>query len=192
MMDELEKGPWPSFVSDIKREALHRRKLGQENLMMPMEACEDLLGIVELSVPEPDSSKGMAWQGSLLSQGSDNEDLDSDTLRSFYFGYAWGYDFLECGAEITPMIEYFKEHDLRKIAKIITKLEKRKKPITYEAIGSRIKLGLKKLNALKNVTKDLEIKRNAELYYEIFSILKRNNSLHHTQSKKLVKKEIQA
>jgi len=49
MLDELEKGPWPSFVSDIKREALHRKKLGQDNLMMPMDACEDLLGIVELS-----------------------------------------------------------------------------------------------------------------------------------------------
>jgi len=27
--DDLEKGPWPSFVADAKREALHRRKLGQ-------------------------------------------------------------------------------------------------------------------------------------------------------------------
>ena len=27
MLDELETGPWPSFVSDIKREALHRHKL---------------------------------------------------------------------------------------------------------------------------------------------------------------------
>jgi sulfite reductase alpha subunit len=43
MLDELEKGPWPSFVSDIKREALHRKKLGQDNLMVPMEVCEDLL-----------------------------------------------------------------------------------------------------------------------------------------------------
>jgi sulfite reductase alpha subunit len=49
MMDELEKGPWPSFVSDIKREALHRKKLGQDNLLMPMDACEDLLGQVEMS-----------------------------------------------------------------------------------------------------------------------------------------------
>ena len=49
MMEELEKGPWPSFVSDIKREALHRKKLGQDNLLMPMDACEDLLGQVEMS-----------------------------------------------------------------------------------------------------------------------------------------------
>src|SRR4030065_2621352 len=46
MLDELEKGPWPSFVSDIKREALHRKKLGQGNLMMPMEAWGGFLGIV--------------------------------------------------------------------------------------------------------------------------------------------------
>jgi sulfite reductase alpha subunit len=52
MLDELEKGPWPSFVSDIKREALHRKKLGQDTLMIPMEACEDLLGVVELSYKE--------------------------------------------------------------------------------------------------------------------------------------------
>jgi sulfite reductase alpha subunit len=52
MLDELEKGPWPSFVSDIKREALHRKKLGQDNLLIPMEQCEDLLGQVELSYRE--------------------------------------------------------------------------------------------------------------------------------------------
>jgi sulfite reductase alpha subunit len=52
MLDELEKGPWPSFVSDIKREALHRKKLGQDNLLIPLEVCEDLLGVVELSYKE--------------------------------------------------------------------------------------------------------------------------------------------
>ena len=52
MLDELEKGPWPSFVSDIKREALHRHKLGQDNLMIPAEICDDLLGVVELSYKE--------------------------------------------------------------------------------------------------------------------------------------------
>lgn len=49
MLEELEKGPWPSFVSDIKREALHRKKLGQENLQMGVEVMEDLLGLVELA-----------------------------------------------------------------------------------------------------------------------------------------------
>ncbi len=52
MLDELEKGPWPSFVSDLKREALHRKKLGQDNLLIPMEVCEDELGVVELSYKE--------------------------------------------------------------------------------------------------------------------------------------------
>src|SRR4030043_823175 len=52
LLDELEKGPWPSFVSDIKREALHRHKLGQDNLMIPAEAVDDLLGVVELSYKE--------------------------------------------------------------------------------------------------------------------------------------------
>ena len=52
MLDDLEKGPWPSFVSDIKREALHRQKLGQDNLLIPLEVCDDLLGVVELSYKE--------------------------------------------------------------------------------------------------------------------------------------------
>lgn len=52
MLDELEKGPWPSFVSDLKREALHRKKLGQDNLLIPQEAVDDLLGVVELSYHE--------------------------------------------------------------------------------------------------------------------------------------------
>jgi sulfite reductase alpha subunit len=47
--EDLEKGPWPSVMSDIKREALHRKKLGQENLQMGVECCEDLLGQQELS-----------------------------------------------------------------------------------------------------------------------------------------------
>jgi len=38
LLDELEKGPWPSFVSDIKQMA----EKGKE-------ACEDLLGVLELS-----------------------------------------------------------------------------------------------------------------------------------------------
>lgn len=90
----------------------------------------------------------------------------------------------------TAMIEYFKEHDLRKIAKTISELEGRKKQINYEAIGSRIKLGLRKLKVLREATQEQEVKDKANLYFEIFSILKRNNSLHHTQSKKRVKKEI--
>lgn len=49
MIGELEKGPWPSFISDIKREALHRSKLPKDKMMIPQECCEDLLGQLELS-----------------------------------------------------------------------------------------------------------------------------------------------
>ena len=89
----------------------------------------------------------------------------------------------------TAMMEYFKGHDLRKIAKKISVDENRKRQIHYEAIGSRIKLGLKKLTSLKN-DKNEEIKKHAQLYFEVFSALKRHNSLHHTQSKKKIDKEI--
>jgi sulfite reductase alpha subunit len=49
MCEELETGPWPSFVSDAKREALHRKKLGQDRLLMHVDAVEDLLGQLEVS-----------------------------------------------------------------------------------------------------------------------------------------------
>lgn len=49
MVEELEKGPWTSFVSDIKREALHRSKLPDDKTMIPKECCEDLLGQLEIS-----------------------------------------------------------------------------------------------------------------------------------------------
>ncbi|HDQ40769.1 MAG TPA: dissimilatory-type sulfite reductase subunit alpha [Desulfonatronum sp.] len=53
LLDELEKGPWPSFVSDIKREAASRAK-NEKNVefQIPAEVCEDLLGVVELSYHE--------------------------------------------------------------------------------------------------------------------------------------------
>ena len=41
MLDELEKGPWPSFVSDVKRMAAKGNKM-----------CEDWLGLMELSYKE--------------------------------------------------------------------------------------------------------------------------------------------
>jgi sulfite reductase alpha subunit len=49
MCDDLEKGPWPSFVADAKREALHRKKLGQDRLMIEQDVVEDLLGQLEVS-----------------------------------------------------------------------------------------------------------------------------------------------
>jgi sulfite reductase alpha subunit len=54
-LDELEKGPWPSFISDLKREALHRKKLGQDNLTIPQALVDDLLGVVELAYVEKET-----------------------------------------------------------------------------------------------------------------------------------------
>ncbi len=48
-VEKLESGPWPSFVSDMKREALHRKKLPDARMMMPKDVVEDLLGQLELS-----------------------------------------------------------------------------------------------------------------------------------------------
>jgi sulfite reductase alpha subunit len=49
MCDDLEKGPWPSFVADAKREALHRKKLADDRMMIDRDVVEDLLGQLELS-----------------------------------------------------------------------------------------------------------------------------------------------
>ncbi|MFH1351374.1 MAG: dissimilatory-type sulfite reductase subunit alpha [Pseudomonadota bacterium] len=49
MCEELEKGPWPSFVADAKREALHRRKLADDRMMIERDVAEDLLGQLEIS-----------------------------------------------------------------------------------------------------------------------------------------------
>jgi len=51
-LEQLESGPFPSFVSDLKREAVHRHKVGQDNLMIPADIVDDLLGIVQLSYKE--------------------------------------------------------------------------------------------------------------------------------------------
>jgi sulfite reductase alpha subunit len=47
MCDELEKGPWPSFVADAKREALHRKKLPDDRMMIERDVVDDLLGQLE-------------------------------------------------------------------------------------------------------------------------------------------------
>jgi sulfite reductase alpha subunit len=50
MLDQLESGPWPSFVSDLKQQAEVRAK-NEENIefQIPVDVVEDLLGILELS-----------------------------------------------------------------------------------------------------------------------------------------------
>ncbi len=50
LIDQLESGPWPSFVSDLKQEAESRAK--NENgidYQTPQDCCDDLLGVLELS-----------------------------------------------------------------------------------------------------------------------------------------------
>ncbi len=52
-LDQLEKGPWPSFVSDIKQEAAMRAKNpGNVDYQIPVDCPEDLLGVV---IPCPES-----------------------------------------------------------------------------------------------------------------------------------------
>jgi len=50
LLDQLETGPWPSFVTDIKREAESRDK-NQDKIeyQIPVDCCDDLLGVLELS-----------------------------------------------------------------------------------------------------------------------------------------------
>ena len=49
-LDQLESGPWPSFVSDLKQQAEVRAKneAGVE-FQIPVDCVDDLLGVVELS-----------------------------------------------------------------------------------------------------------------------------------------------
>lgn len=50
LLDQLQSGPWPSFVSDIKAEAERRHKnVNNVNYQIPVDVCDDLLGILELS-----------------------------------------------------------------------------------------------------------------------------------------------
>ncbi len=50
MLDQLESGPWPSFVSDLKQQAEKRAKNAEGiEFQIPVDVVEDLLGILELS-----------------------------------------------------------------------------------------------------------------------------------------------
>lgn len=48
-LEELESGPWPSFVADAKREALHRRKLADGRMMIERDVVEDMMGQLQVS-----------------------------------------------------------------------------------------------------------------------------------------------
>ena len=53
LLDQLETGPWPSSVSDIKQEAEYRAA-NPDNVefQVPADAPDDLLGVLELSYKE--------------------------------------------------------------------------------------------------------------------------------------------
>ena len=56
LLDQLESGPWPSFVSDIKQEAAHRAANPDGlDYQIPADAPEDLLGVLELSYEEKET-----------------------------------------------------------------------------------------------------------------------------------------
>ncbi len=50
LLDQLESGPWPSFVSDLKQQAEVRAKNKEKvEFQIPPDVVEDLLGVLELS-----------------------------------------------------------------------------------------------------------------------------------------------
>ena len=50
LLDQLESGPWPSFVSDMKQLAEARAKNPQKiEFQIPVDVVDDLLGLLELS-----------------------------------------------------------------------------------------------------------------------------------------------
>ena len=70
LLDELESGPWPSFVTDMKRMAEKKP------------ACDDLLGVMELSFEEKEGhwKHGgivgvMGYGGGVIGRYCDRPDL---------------------------------------------------------------------------------------------------------------------
>ena len=56
LLDQLESGPWPSFVSDIKQEAAHRAANPDGlDYQVPVDCPDDLLGVMELSFKDKET-----------------------------------------------------------------------------------------------------------------------------------------
>ena len=56
LLDQLESGPWPSFVSDIKQEAAYRAQNPKGlDYQIPVDCPDDLLGVLELSYNEKET-----------------------------------------------------------------------------------------------------------------------------------------
>jgi sulfite reductase alpha subunit len=51
-LEELENGPWPSFVADAKQAALHRSKLPADRMLIDPNGVEDMLGQLQVSFDE--------------------------------------------------------------------------------------------------------------------------------------------
>jgi len=52
-LDELESGPWPSFVSDLKRQSeVRHQNPHQFEYQIPEDVVDDLMGVLELSYEE--------------------------------------------------------------------------------------------------------------------------------------------
>ncbi|MEN8193117.1 MAG: T9SS type A sorting domain-containing protein [Bacteroidota bacterium] len=71
--------------------------------------------VFDMNVPNADSARVMAWQGSLNIDSSDDQALLDDTLRSYWVGQAWGHSFLEFGVELTPFQVYYANKDGRSV-----------------------------------------------------------------------------
>ena len=56
-LEELEKGPWPSFVADAKREALHRRKLAAERMLIERADEEEMMRLLQVSFDEGETHR---------------------------------------------------------------------------------------------------------------------------------------
>ncbi|VAX15835.1 hypothetical protein MNBD_IGNAVI01-783 [hydrothermal vent metagenome] len=67
--------------------------------------------IFNMAIPYKDSAKVMKWEGSLKIDSSDDPALLGDTLKSYWNGHAWGFSFLEFGAELTPFQKYYMHKD---------------------------------------------------------------------------------
>ena len=69
LLDQLETGPWPSFVSDLKQQAEVRAK-NEANIefQIPQDVVEDLLGILELSFEDGTTTGNTAasWAFSVM------------------------------------------------------------------------------------------------------------------------------
>jgi len=84
------------------------------------------------------------------------------------------------------MVEYFKEHDLKKATDNIIIIENKK--MTNRTVGIRITLGVKKIRNIPNDKS--ERYKTAQKYLKIFNILQQYNSLYCTQSRVKLKPEL--